>query len=165
MKQKVHEHNKNNLKIVSKTKISLLLLIAGTMGYGQQKLHFDYDVAGNQITRSWCTTCDARMAGSVKKIADLNPADLQKFNAADDFSYYPNPVKEELYLKWELVNENTVKSIQLYTLNGTLIKSLDGLENQNDKSIMFKDYPQGIYLIIISYTNGEQKSINIVKQE
>jgi hypothetical protein len=163
MKLKVHEHNKNNLKIVSKTKILLLLLMAGTICFGQQKLHFDYDVAGNQITRSWCTTCDARMAGSVKEIADLNPADLQKFNAADDFSYYPNPVKEELYLKWNPTNKYEINSIKLYNINGMLIKSFDSLNNY-EQNISFQQYPNGLYILTLLYSNNEEKTIKIIKQ-
>ncbi len=141
-----------------------LLLMTGTMSFGQN-ISFDYDAAGNQIKRHLCNTCHNRMAGIPKEVVDLKPTDMQKFFPEDVISYYPNPVKEELYLKWELINENTVKSIQLYSLNGSLIKSLDGLENQNDQSIMFRDYPEGVYLILLYYTNGEQKSIKIVKQE
>ena len=43
--------------------------------------------------------------------------DLLKFSPEDVISYYPNPVREELYLKWELVNENKVSSIEVFSIN------------------------------------------------
>ena len=65
-----------------------------------QKIRFNYDSAGNQVLRTWCPTCPSRTANQpVKEIAKLDESDFQKFFPEDVISYYPNPVKEELYLK------------------------------------------------------------------
>lgn len=59
-----------------------------------QQIHFEYDVAGNQILRSWCSSCESRMNKNQEKdIAEINDSDLQKFFPEDIISYYPNPVK------------------------------------------------------------------------
>lgn len=74
-----------------------------------QKIRFEYDDAGNQIQRRVCLDCLAKNAqGVYKETSQLEDSDLQKFFPEDVISYYPNPVKEELFLKWELVNSNTV---------------------------------------------------------
>lgn len=135
--------------------------------YGQiTRLHFYYDDAGNQITRTLnFNSQSTRTSENIipKEITELNEEDLLKFSPEDVISYYPNPVREELYLKWDLTNENKVSSIEVFSINGQHIKTLSNLEKENTKNIPFQDYPQGTYLVLLNYTNGEQKSITILK--
>ncbi|TGD59903.1 T9SS type A sorting domain-containing protein [Flavobacterium humi] len=134
------------------------------MGFSQ-KLSFDYDAAGNQILRQLCTNCHSKNSnGPSKEIADIKEEDLQKFYPEDVISYYPNPVKEQLYLKWELINNNKMNTIQLYALSGQLLKLYDKLENTDNYTMSFQNLPQGLYTLLLSYTNGEQKSIKIIKE-
>ncbi|WP_396178416.1 T9SS type A sorting domain-containing protein [Flavobacterium sp.] len=129
------------------------------------KIRFEYDAAGNQIQRSWCPTCASRNSNQeVKEVSELKDEDLQKFFPEDVISYYPNPVREELYLKWELINENKVTKMDVTNLTGQIIQSYSKLENENAKSISFQEYPAGIYFITLQYTNGEFKSIKIIKK-
>ena len=81
----------------------------------------------------------------------------------DVISYYPNPVKEELYLKWELIEGKTVASVYLYDLNGRVLKNYNHLEKTNNLNIPFFNYPAGTYLVVMVYNDGEQKTIKIVK--
>lgn len=129
--------------------------------FGQQKIHFDYDVAGNQITREFCLTCLAK--SNSKDISELTDSDLLKFLPEDNFSYYPNPVKEELFLKWDNFNTIKISNIKLFSSNGALLKLFEKQENLISQNILFRDYPNGLYVIILSYTNGEEKSIKIIK--
>jgi Secretion system C-terminal sorting domain len=129
------------------------------------KISFEYDAAGNQIKRKYCTTCPLRSSNPIlKEISELKQEDLQKFHPMDNFSYYPNPVKEELYLKWELVNDNKVSEIEMYSLTGQLLKAFNKLENKDNFVVQFQQYPEGIYTLVLKYTNSDQKSIKIIKQ-
>lgn len=130
------------------------------------RITFSYDDAGNQIQRKLCINCTtSKTSNSIpKEISELKEEDLQKFSPEDVISYYPNPVKEELYLKWELVNNNAVTSIQVYGLNGQLVSSHAQLEKKNTQNISFQSYPRGVYAVILFYTNGEQKPIKIIKK-
>lgn len=146
-----------------------LLFIFGItlIATGQSKITFDYDPAGNQIKRELCIgNCDTNPfeEEDTKEIEELEEEDLQKFSPEDVISFYPNPVKEELYLKWELQNGNNVASIQLYTTNGQLLKAFNKPENANSQKIAFLNYPTGIYMISLIYSNGDQKTIRIIKQ-
>jgi hypothetical protein len=145
----------------------LLLFLAFTLisnAQAQDKIIFDYDAAGNQTVRSLCISCtDPNHKTTTKEIAALKEDDLQKFSPEDVISYYPNPVKEELYLKWELVEGKTVSSIDLYDLNGRTLKTYNDLDKTNNLNIPFFDYPRGTYLVILVYNDGEQKTIKIVK--
>ncbi|HBK84061.1 MAG TPA: hypothetical protein DDZ41_10790 [Flavobacterium sp.] len=82
----------------------------------------------------------------------------------DGISYYPNPVKEELHLTWNLVANKLVKSIYLHDLNGRVLKTYSNLEHTSSYKISFFDYPQGTYLVVVQYNTNEQKTIKIVKK-
>lgn len=144
----------------------LLLLVTSIRCHAQDRITFTYDNAGNQTQRSLCLDCMTSKTTNVKpkEIIALKEEDLQKFFPEDVISYYPNPVKKELYLKWELKDENLVNSIQVYGLSGQLLKSYSGLEKNNTQNIPFQEYLSGVYAVILFYNNGEQKSIKIIKQ-
>jgi hypothetical protein len=129
-----------------------------------QILRFEYDAAGNQIQREWCPFCSSRNAQEIhKEVTDLEDSDLEKFFPEDVISYYPNPVKEELYIKWDLINDNKVLNLDVLNLNGQLVKSFKEGLNQNSFVISFRDYPNGVYFLNLVYSNGDQKSIKIIK--
>lgn len=146
----------------------LLLFLGFTLfSQAQDKIIFDYDASGNQINRKLCLSANCDGTGykskAPKEIAALQEEDMQKFSPEDVISYYPNPVKEELYLKWELVVGKTVGTIYLYALNGQVLKTYDNLDKANNLNIPFLDYPRGTYVVVLVYNDGEQKTIKIVK--
>ena len=135
------------------------------MTSAQDKILFSYDAAGNQISRTLCLTCASKnIKDNPKEITALTEEDLQKFSPEDVISYYPNPVKEELYLKWELIQDNFVSSIHVYGLNGQMLQSYSNLNRTNNQNIPFQSYPSGVYAVVLYYSNGEQKSIKIIKK-
>ena len=99
----------------------------------------------------------------VKEYNDLTKEDLQKFFPEDVISYYPNPVKDELYLEWELINDNKVLSIHVFSINGQLVKNIDNL-SENKTIISFQEFTSGTYLVNLNYETGNQKSITIIKK-
>lgn len=140
---------------------TFLLFLCCSISQAQDRITFSYDNAGNQIQRLLCINC--LTSKMTKEIAALEDEDLQKFFPEDLISYYPNPVKEELYLKWELVADKTVTSIYLYAMNGQVLKTYNNLKNGNTLNIPFLEYPTGTYLLVLVYNDGEQKTIKIVK--
>lgn len=142
----------------------LLLLTCVTVNGQIQKIQFEYDQAGNQIKRWYCLYCAAKSVNNnIKEVSELKNEDFEKFFENDVISYYPNPVKEFLHLKWELINDNRLKSIQLHTLSGQLQKEINSLENTQSQSISFQNLPNGMYILTLLYTNGDQKTIKIIK--
>ncbi|WP_298114953.1 T9SS type A sorting domain-containing protein [Flavobacterium sp.] len=134
------------------------------LSYAQvPKITFEYDAAGNQVQRYVCPTCSAKLNQDVKEISELQEEDLQKFFPEDVISYYPNPVKEELYLKWELINDNKVSSIEVFDMNGKVVQNYKDQKQENNQVISFKEFPVGLYVINLNYTNGEIKTIKILK--
>jgi Secretion system C-terminal sorting domain len=151
-------------------KITLFLFasLLSFSAFSQDKIVFSYDNAGNQIVklRQVCLNCTkaAPLTDPVAKTADLKQEELLKFFPEDVISYYPNPVKEQLFLKWELINNNKVTEIQLFNLSGVLLKTISKLETTSSQTLQFLDYPTGAYLLILMYADGEQKTIKIIKE-
>lgn len=141
------------------------LLVISVEGNSQvQKIHFEYDDFGNQVERKLCLGCSSKTTTTdIKKFSDLKEEDLLKFFPNDVITYYPNPVKEELFLKWELINETKVSTIEIFDMNGKLLKSYKDLNNNTNLTIPYYDYPIGTYFITLRYTSGENKSIKIIK--
>jgi hypothetical protein len=89
---------------------------------------------------------------------------LLKFSEEDVISYYPNPVKEELYLQWQLTQDNYVTSISIYSITGQVLRTFQVNRNTNNLNIPFQQYPSGIYIVMLSFKDGGEKSIKIIKQ-
>jgi hypothetical protein len=106
----------------------------------------------------------AKHVDDIKEIEALTEDDLLKFSPEDVISYYPNPVKEELYLQWQLGQDNYVTLIHIYSLTGQVLRTYQGSATMNNLSIPFQSYPTGVYLVLLSYKDGGDKSIKIIKQ-
>lgn len=140
----------------------LLSLLMGLYSHSQtDKIKFSYDTAGNQISRVLCLSCISRESDNnqIKEVI----TDYQKFTPEDNFSYYPNPVNEELYLKWE-ISENPINNIKLYNISGVLLKEVNGLDYRNESTLNFSTYPVGTYILEIFSRNGDSKTVKIIKQ-
>lgn len=131
----------------------------------QNKITFNYDLAGNQISRELCISgCTAKKVKEIKEIEAIVDEDLEKFFPSDVISYYPNPVKEELYLKWDIIDDNRVSSLVIYGSQGQTLKTFMNIESLETLNISFVEYSSGIYIIALNYKNGNQKTIKIIKQ-
>lgn len=145
--------------------ILLFLLFLSGVTAEAQSVSFSYDAAGNQIMRTWCALCPGKMSGgdAPKDLNDITEEDMEKFHPEDIVSYYPNPVQEQLYLKWSLVDDKRMVEINLYNSNGQLIKSVKNLQNTDHYLFPFQTLPEGIYTLNLTYTNGKQEPIKIIK--
>ncbi|CAH8281862.1 putative secreted protein (Por secretion system target) [Mariniflexile fucanivorans] len=146
--------------------ILCVLFGASTLVQAQDKIKFEYDLAGNQIQRELCINCTSAKSSkkSNKEIASIEEPELQKFSDEDTFSYYPNPVKEELYLQWNSTDESRVVAVHVFDLSGRLLKTVPNLKSQNHQNIAFESYPSGIYEVVLVYENQNKKTIKIIKK-
>jgi len=134
------------------------------LSQAQTKIKFSYDTAGNQTSRILCVDCPPETGKQIKEIEALTDEDLEKFSEEDVISYYPNPVKEELYLKWELTDDNYVTSIQVISMAGQVLSTYQETNKVNTQNILFQSYPSGVYVVLLNYKSGDPKTIKIIKQ-
>ncbi|CAD0003397.1 T9SS type A sorting domain-containing protein [Flavobacterium chungangense] len=145
-------------------KLLFLLFLFSLSSIAQTKIKFSYDTAGNQVSRILCTNCPPETGKQIKEIEALVDEDLEKFSAEDMFSYYPNPVKEELYLKWQLTDDNYITSIQVFSITGQVLNTYTATKNSTTQNILFQSYPSGVYVVLLNYKSGDPKTIKIIKQ-
>ncbi|WP_165395999.1 T9SS type A sorting domain-containing protein, partial [Flavobacterium sp. J27] len=112
------------------------LLFISYLGFSQtyeNRISFSYDNAGNQVRRELSFFIPRPIGEeepSSKNSSEIKEDELLKFFPEDIISYYPNPVEEELFLKWELIDNNQVKKIEVYSFSGQLMKVISTLEKQ-----------------------------------
>jgi hypothetical protein len=148
-------------------KVPFLFLLISSICFSQaNKIVFTYDLAGNQSKRSLCLNCPSTTGKNVvpKEIAELSAEDMLKMSDRDIFSFYPNPVKEELYIKWENTGKQYIENIQVFSINGQLLAAYENISETYSQNIPFQNYPTGVYVVVLYYKNGEQNSLKIIKQ-
>ena len=149
---------------MKKNYLLALFLLFSLYSFAQQKIRFEYDTAGNQILREFCFNCNSRTPSDAKQINEITENDLKKFDPQDGFSYYPNPLKETLYLQWNDSNQSKIKTINLISVNGVILNSISNLEKTNNYVVNFEQYPVGVYMLLLVYENSFEKTIKIIKQ-
>jgi choice-of-anchor A domain-containing protein len=136
--------------------------------FPSNELVFDYDPAGNQQKRYLCINCKTpsqlTTAKTPQNFSEVPAAEFIESEFSSALSYYPNPVKEELYVQWHFVPSQTIESFRVYDLSGRLLTSYREPEGNTTETISFGSYPSGVYLLEVSYTSGDQKTIQIIKQ-
>jgi hypothetical protein len=150
---------------MKKAQILLLFILFTTLSHAQfPNLSFDYDASGNQTSRVYCFNCST-VAGkqSIVDTKNSKQSDLKNFFPNDILSYYPNPVKEELYLKWKVINDNNVVSLIIYNVSGEVLKKIDNKPTQDNATISFIEFPEGLYVVELNYSNENKETIKIIK--
>lgn len=149
-----------------KVKIIFFFLIINSFLYSQTIDHilFEYDTAGNQIKRYTIDINAGRPANEiVKEIENITDEDLISSDLYDDITYYPNPVKETLFVKWENKSDEFVTSVFLYSLSGQSVQNFTSLRDKETLNVPFDTLPQGLYTLMFEYSSGKQKTLKIIK--
>lgn len=130
------------------------------IAHAQRNISFNYDTAGNQIQRNLVIVIPSD-SGRIMSNQEDNKLDLN--TEGDMLTYFPNPVKNTLNLRWSLIDGKNVKMIQIFSINGQLIKTYNTLESKIMAEIDFSGLPQGIFMLNILYSNSTQEVIKIIK--
>lgn len=120
--------------------LPILLCCVGNL-YGQNKIRYSYDNAGNRTKREIVLTRNEVMedAGSVEPFSDMI--------SEHEIQIYPNPTEGDLNISISNVSYDNQISIALYDMNGKLIrKENTATERVN---INISDAPNGIYIMQI----------------
>ena len=137
------------------------MFFAGISLYGQEPtIVFSYDSSGNQKMRELiCVSCSAqRPAGDYSKENPISSSD------DPELFYYPNPVLEELYVEWINHDNFIVTDLEVFSMAGQLITKIDNLSTTNSANVSFNGLTQGIYNVVLNYSNSERKTLKVVKK-
>jgi hypothetical protein len=121
-----------------------------TLGVNSKK----FDVKLTVISPSGCVDSLSQVGiiSVINNVTGIEP------NKAVTFSYYPNPVKETLFLE----SDEIIKTVKILNINGKMIQSLT-FDNEI-VSVDFSPLKSGIYLLEINGLKDSKKNIKIIKQ-
>jgi Secretion system C-terminal sorting domain len=150
---------------MKKELLFLVFLVCLFSNAQTNKIVFEYDAAGNQTKRYLCLKCPSATgkSDSPKEVEAATQEEVLPFSSEEVLSYSPNPVKETLYLKWKLQDHNGVTSVQVFSFLGQVLGTYPVGSGVHGLNIPFQNYSGGIYIVVLYYRNGSQKSIKIIK--
>lgn len=143
--------------------VLLFTLLCFSFIYSQKSYTFSYDTAGNQTEgKRFIYIANTFEPGGEFKNGNIS--NEIPFVLEENLTYYPNPVRDILYLKWTNIDSENIRSFALFSMTGALLKKYEGLEQTTEHNISFSEYPSGTYIVTIGYSSGEERSIKIIKQ-
>lgn len=152
------------------------------------KLIFSYDVAGNQKQRFYCeeegfcspVAPESRMINEkgVKMLEEqgvvvaeqtdipLPGEEIKEETEVLDVKHniYPNPTDGRVTIKLSGKDYNLTNSINIYSVNGSLVKRININNPTNQMELDISNMPSGTYLIHMHFTNGTVKTEQIIKK-
>lgn len=146
-----------------KTTIKLIFFLITLNSFSQQtanRIKFNYDSAGNQTKRYVCVNCLAKVSNNQDDNVD------EKFS--EDIGYdvkcFPNPVTEDLHLNWKSDSNFMINTIEVFSMSGQVLKSYTDISSTDSIIINFQEFTSGIYTVKLSFTNGNNKALKILKK-
>lgn len=133
--------------------ISLCVITFHIRSFSQSHIKFDYDSAGNRITRiikipEAKTVSDSSNFTLTDNDTRLNEMELQykyeEFNTTK-VKVFPNPVDQELLIRFESFDQSDEIYYNLYSSSGILMEKR--IVDSDFISISFHKYPSGVYII------------------
>jgi len=162
------------LEILNGTEFSLAQLMSIN---ASSKLVFAFDNAGSQKQRFYCIapgcTVPTPPAGKQSKNSiivsrssneeELLSNEEDVLNNESQFSVYPNPTKNLVYIQIPSELSTKIESINVYNVNSALVQSIS--LNQNDKlQFSLQGKPVGVYFVHIHLNDGNSITKKIIKQ-
>ena len=132
--------------------------------YGVTKILFNYDSAGNQVQRQLCINCSLFAGKTAEREEVVEIVKLGEKEFQEKITFYPNPVSEELHIEWSFPDHRHLNSLAVFTIEGKQVMQYDNLHEMNSFTVPFASLSAGSYIIVYSSTDGERKSIKILKK-
>ncbi len=134
----------------------LLLLTVSQLLAQTYKVAYEYDHAGNRISRTVISM------NVQSKSADTDMSPLEQELAKCQISVFPNPTKGFLNMKISAGEENCCYDFTLYSSSGQKLLG-ERLIGNGDVSFDLSTYVVGIYILILTY-GEEAVQYKIIKQ-
>lgn len=123
---------------------------------------------GEAVTQTFTTGSVIVTQGFQQSIAGTPPVSTQELSLDNDFSYYPNPVTNALFLKFGNRDSDLDLDIRVFDLKGNLLYQKSEDVKQGFGRTIELDMSQlsmGSYILNIKDKGGAQSRFNIVKIE
>jgi hypothetical protein len=137
--------------------LTLILMLISIVTYSQT-ISYEYDSAGNRITRTVVTLKSAETSSSEEEEEEIVTDTWDEMI----ITIYPNPTEGELQLSITGGGLKDSYTYKIYSSEGKLI--LNGNINElGTTTLSLSGESSGAYILVLS-GNGENKSYKIIKQ-
>jgi hypothetical protein len=102
--------------------------------------------------------------GSVQKnmVVDAKTPEVADIKEAPVLLMYPNPTDNKVTIQYTITNPNGKTNVSLYDLTGRELKTIKMIDAQGSTQFSTIDYPNGIYLVVLSDDNGRHKTGKLI---
>ncbi len=148
----------------SVTLLLFAIILSATCTFGQnESICYDYDFAGNRISRTICIS-----EGSVFKsgsdstvLKEYTDDNLQFKVMSNEITVFPNPTEGKFNISISDLDDQSQVIYRLFTINGTLISEINSSEPVTCFDISLHENGSYILHIII---DGIRTTIKVIKQ-
>jgi hypothetical protein len=102
--------------------------------------------------------------GNVQKSVVVEQSVTETTTIKEDpvLKLYPNPTNQEVTVQYTITNPKGKTNVSLYDLTGRKLEMKSFQEAQGSFQLNTQDYPNGIYLVVLSDENGRHKTGKLV---
>lgn len=134
----------------------------------QERLTFTYDAAGNQTQRKWiCANCSSSAyrptEEQVKLLNDSKFTDEDK-EPKRSLEGFPNPVTEQMQVKWSSNEQIYVKQLMLFSVLGVKVLEKTFQSHEQSTTLDFTSLAPGIYVLQAIYSDNLKETLKIFKK-
>jgi len=94
---------------------------------------------------------------------DFSTLSTNNSDFKNNISIYPNPVKDELFIKAKGELSSSIKSIKIHAIDGKLVKNVNNIESRNGEfSINISNLKSALYFMTVVSEDGIQATYKIL---
>ena len=143
-------------------KLLTIILLACAVGAAAQTTRYSYDNLNRltRVTYANGTIVSYNYDANGNRISEIitGGTGIMQINDNGEVSLYPNPVKNDLYIK----TPSEKSTINIYSLQGSLLKTISAY--QGHEQIDVSTLMSGVYLVKISGSDGRVYTGKFVKE-
>ncbi len=119
---------------------------------------------------NWGLTYYSSKHSSLDVTTQFTWTELASFSVNDIFknnlSIYPNPAKNELFIKAKGELSSSIKSIKIYSIDGKLVKDKNNVGTQQGKiSVDISNLKSAMYFMTVTSENAEQTTYKVLVKQ
>ena len=140
------------------------ILVLTVSSYAQAELVFVYDTAGNQISRKFEIKPKSLEAETEDDLVaqDIDDdEDSLLIRIEQSITIHPNPVKDKLYMTWDIAYHDQIQSIYLIDTSSKQ-HQLPHYPNRAETHIQVAGWPAGLYVVKCILKDGSEVNKKVI---
>lgn len=139
--------------------VTMLLYHEEVLSISQNKIQYEYDAAGNRISRKYIISTFKK--SPLQQFSDT--IFTEQIQEKRQITIYPNPTKNILSVGISGVDDKYGINLTLFNSQGALLQNISANPDESPIKINMESYPTNWYILKVTI-NGENKLFKILKQ-